>query len=104
MVNDEDLTQAQRDRSDAKNARKRAQNRLSQQCRRERISARKRHLQHALAPIQSASDMNYKDQHSVLLQAHMKLIDENECLWESLFGLRKRFFSLSNAAAAAAGT
>lgn len=48
--------------------------------------------------------MNYKDQHSVLLQAHMKLIDENECLRESLFGLRKRFFSLSNAAAAAAGT
>ncbi|KAL7916779.1 hypothetical protein GGI35DRAFT_485940 [Trichoderma velutinum] len=85
----------------AKNARRRVQNRISQQCRRERGSAKARHL-HRLAIVQSMSTMNYEDRYSALLQEHLKLIDDNESLREALLGLRKRFLSLSAAATAAA--
>ena len=87
----------------AKNARRRVQNRISQQCRRERDSAKARHLRR-LAVIQSMSTMNYADRYSVLLQEHLKLIDDNENLREALLGVRKRLLSLSAAATAAAGT
>lgn len=96
-------SQAQSSKPSSKNARKRAQNRISQQCRRERDSAKAWYLQNSLAAIQSASSLNNKDQYSVLLQAYLELIDENESLRETVLGFRKRFLSLSNAAATAAG-
>ncbi|KAF5700032.1 hypothetical protein FMUND_14505 [Fusarium mundagurra] len=95
-------SQAQSSKPSSKNARKRAQNRISQQCRRERDSAKARHLQNSLAAIQSATSLNNKDQYAVLLQAYLELIDENESLRETVLGFRKRFLSLSNAAATAA--
>ncbi|KAF5612650.1 heavy metal translocating p-type ATPase [Fusarium tjaetaba] len=95
-------SQAQSSKPSSKNARKRAQNRISQQCRRERDSAKARHLQNSLAAIQSASSLNNKDQYSILLQAYLELVDENESLRETVLGFRKRFLSLSNAAATAA--
>ncbi|KAM5527664.1 heavy metal translocating p-type atpase [Fusarium oxysporum f. sp. phaseoli] len=102
MSDSEISSQAQSSKLSSKNARKRAQNRISQKCRRERDSAKARHLQNALAAIQSASNMNNKDQYSVLLQAYLELIDDNETLRETVLGFRKRFLSLSNAAATAA--
>ncbi|KAH6989824.1 hypothetical protein BKA56DRAFT_576403 [Ilyonectria sp. MPI-CAGE-AT-0026] len=81
---------------------KRAQNRLSQQCRRERKSAQGRHLEHALATLQTTANLQGEDRYSVLLQTYLKLLDEHQALQDATLRLRKRLLSVSNAAAAAA--
>lgn len=103
MSNNEKYPQARKGKQDAKQSRKRAQNRISQQCRRERDSARARHLEHALTAIQSTSNLDCEDRYSALVQSHLRLLDDNENLQEALFNFRKRLLSMSNAAAAAAG-
>lgn len=102
MSNNEKYPQARKGKQDAKQSRKRAQNRISQQCRRERDSARARHLEHALTAIQSTSNLDCEDRYSALVQSHLRLLDDNENLQEALFNFRKRLLSMSNAAAAAA--
>lgn len=86
------------------NERKRAQNRISQQCLRERHAASARHLESVVQAMRSASDADSKERYSILLKSHMKLIEENRLLEEALFRLRKKLLSMSNSASTAAGT
>ena len=87
--------------------RKRAQNRISQQCLREKNAAYVRNLENAVELLQNtATDADgggRRDRYETLVEAHLKLLKENQRLEEALFRLRKKLLSLSNAAASAAG-
>jgi hypothetical protein len=54
--------------------------------------------------MKSASDADGNEGYATLLQSHMALMEENRCLEDALFRLRKKLLSLSNAASTAAGT
>ena len=90
--------------------RKRAQNRTSQQCLREKNLAYVRSLEDTVQLLQSAiaSDNDdtegQQDRYTKLLEAHLKQMKENQALRDALLRLRKKLLSFSNAAAAAAGT
>lgn len=90
--------------------RKRAQNRISQQCHREKNTAYIRSLESTVELLQKAASCNndggerQKDGYATLVEAHLKLVKENQRLEEALFRLRKKLLSLSNSAATAAGT
>jgi hypothetical protein len=81
------------------------QNRISQQCLREKQLAHTRQLESFLEIIKSSNDesKNNEDRYSTLLDAHLKLIEEKRQLEDALFRLRKRLLSLSNIASTAAG-
>jgi hypothetical protein len=91
--------------SDTRADRKRVQNRISQQCLREKQLAHTRQLESFLEIIKSSNDesKNNEDRYSTLLDAHLKLIEEKRQLEDALFRLRKRLLSLSNIASTAAG-
>lgn len=88
--------------------RKKAQNRISQQCHREKNLAYVRNLENTVQLLQKAAGDtiggSQKDRYATLLEAYLKLMEENRRLEEAMLRLRKRFLSLSNSAAAAAGT
>ncbi|OCK83369.1 hypothetical protein K432DRAFT_347304 [Lepidopterella palustris CBS 459.81] len=90
--------------SDARADRKRVQNRISQQCLREKQLAHTRQLESFLEIIKTSNDetKNNEDRYSTLLDAHLKLIEEKRQLEDALFRLRKRLLSLSNIASTAA--
>jgi len=90
--------------SDTRADRKRVQNRISQQCLREKQLAHTRQLESFLEIIKSSNDesKNNEDRYSTLLDAHLKLIEEKRQLEDALFRLRKRLLSLSNIASTAA--
>ena len=85
--------------------RKRAQNRISQQCLREKNAAYVRNLENAVELLQNTITDNdgggCRDRYETLVEAHLKLLKENQRLEEALFRLRKKLLSLSNAAATA---
>lgn len=83
-------------------ARKRTQNRIAQQCLRERRAASSRHMDNVFNTMKFASEADQSQRFAVLLEAHMKLVKENELMEDALFRLRKKLLSLSNAAAMAA--
>ena len=90
--------------------RKRAQNRTSQQCLREKNLAYVRNLEETVQLLRSAAAASNdngcgggQDRYTVLLEAHLKQMKENQTLREALLRLRKKLLSMSNAAAAAAG-
>lgn len=91
--------------NDTRADRKRVQNRISQQCLREKQLAHTRQLESFLEIIKSSNDesKNNEDRYSTLLDAHLKLIEEKRQLEDALFRLRKRLLSLSNIASTAAG-
>ncbi|KPM38348.1 hypothetical protein AK830_g8234 [Neonectria ditissima] len=82
--------------------RKRAQNRISQQCLREKNLAYTRHLESVVQAVKSVNEAGESDRYSVLLEAHLKLVEENRVLKEALLNMRKKLLSLSNAATDAA--
>ncbi|KAG5803460.1 hypothetical protein H9Q74_011529 [Fusarium xylarioides] len=83
--------------------RKRAQNRISQQCLREKNITYIRNLEETIELLQKvATDSDPQDRYSVLLDAHLKLIAENRKLEDALLRLRKKLLSFGQAATAAA--
>lgn len=84
---------------DVRAGRKRAQNRVSQQCARER----KRVLAQRQKRIGAANE-GLADSHDQLHAAYLEVVKENEELTVALLGIRKKLLSLSTAAAVAAGT
>lgn len=88
--------------NDLRKAQKRAQNRLSQQCVRERRRAQSKHLDTLTAVIESGTSDKF-DRQDARVVAQLELIKENEELKDALLRLRKKLLSVSTAAAAAAG-
>ncbi|KAI9834057.1 MAG: hypothetical protein M1819_003342 [Sarea resinae] len=87
--------------------RKRAQNRISQQCFREKQLAHTRQLESFIAAIKETNETNEtradgQVMRQPLLNAHLSLIEENQRMRDALLRMRKKFLSLSSAAAAAA--
>ncbi|KAF5652791.1 copper-transporting ATPase 2 [Fusarium sp. NRRL 25303] len=83
--------------------RKRAQNRISQQCLREKNITYIRNLEETIELLQKvATGSDPRDRYSVLLDAHLKLIAENRKLEDALLRLRKKLLSFGQAATAAA--
>ncbi|KAG4274796.1 hypothetical protein FPRO04_09159 [Fusarium proliferatum] len=83
--------------------RKRAQNRISQQCLREKNITYIRNLEETIELLQKvATGSDPQDRYSVLLDAHLKLISENRKLEDALLRLRKKLLSFGQAATAAA--
>ncbi|EXL44456.1 hypothetical protein FOCG_13433 [Fusarium oxysporum f. sp. radicis-lycopersici 26381] len=83
--------------------RKRAQNRISQQCLREKNITYIRNLEETIDLLQKvATGSDPQDRYSVLLDAHLKLIAENRKLEDALLRLRKKLLSFGQAANAAA--
>ncbi|KAH9429584.1 hypothetical protein MCOR02_009320 [Pyricularia oryzae] len=82
--------------------RKRVQNRISQQCLREKRAASSRHTDHMMEAMSFAAQTDRSRQYTLLLDAHLKLIKENQAMEEALFRMRKKLLSLSSAAAMAA--
>ncbi|KAI1017524.1 hypothetical protein LB504_003941 [Fusarium proliferatum] len=83
--------------------RKRAQNRISQQCLREKNITYIRNLEETIELLQKvATGSDPQDRYSVLLEAHLKLIAENRKLEDALLRLRKKLLSFGQAATAAA--
>ncbi|KAL6364092.1 hypothetical protein LRP88_03525 [Fusarium phalaenopsidis] len=88
----------------AERGRKRAQNRISQQCLREKNIAHVRSLEETVALLQQAvASGDQGSRYATLLETHLKLMEENRRLQDALLRLRKKLLSLSNAASAAAG-
>lgn len=88
--------------SDTRAIRKRAQNRLSQQCVREKRRAQSKHLDLLTSVIESSTGDQAECNES-LVSAQLELVKENEELKDALLRLRKKLLSVSTAAAAAAG-
>ncbi|EFX00677.1 heavy metal translocating p-type ATPase [Grosmannia clavigera kw1407] len=86
----------------ADGARKRTQNRIAQQCLRERRAASSRHMDTVFETMRFVAETDQSQRYAMLLDAHMKLAAENQALEEALFRLRKKLLSLSNSAAMAA--
>ncbi|VUC32742.1 unnamed protein product [Clonostachys rosea] len=88
--------------------RKRAQNRISQQCLREKNLAYVRNLEDTVELLRSAAagendnSGGQQDRYQKLLEAHLNQMKENQALRDALLRLRKKLLSFSNAAAAAA--
>ncbi|KAF5584446.1 copper-transporting ATPase 2 [Fusarium subglutinans] len=83
--------------------RKRAQNRISHQCLREKNITYIRNLEETIELLQKvATGSDPQDRYSVLLDAHLKLIAENRKLEDALLRLRKKLLSFGQAATAAA--
>ena len=85
--------------------RKRVQNRISQQCVREKQLAHAKRLE-ALAEVIKTSteaDATSAATQSNLLNNQLALIEENRDLRDALLRMRKKMLSLSSAVAAAAG-
>ncbi|GAB7354596.1 hypothetical protein MBLNU459_g5037t3 [Dothideomycetes sp. NU459] len=89
--------------SNGKEDRKRVQNRISQQCLREKQLARTRHLESVMNLIKSSTGTAQgQSGNAAGMESQLKLISEIEQLREALFRMRKKLLSLSNMAAAAA--
>lgn len=85
--------------------RKRAQNRVSQQCIREKAHAHARQLEALTEMIKSTTQSDSQSDlssHKALMQSHLKLIEENRELKDALLRMRKKFLSLGSAANAGA--
>ncbi|KAM0293193.1 hypothetical protein ACHAPM_011644 [Fusarium culmorum] len=82
--------------------RKRTQNRIAQKCLRERRAASGRHVANILEVMQFATETDQVKQYSMLLDAQVKLVKDNQEMEDALFRMRKKLLSLSNAAATAA--
>ncbi|EUC42108.1 hypothetical protein COCMIDRAFT_104424 [Bipolaris oryzae ATCC 44560] len=80
-------------------AKKRTQNRIAQQCLRERRAASNRHADRILDTMQTVTE---PERLTMLLEAQANLTRENQRMEDALFRMRKKLLSLSNAAATAA--
>ncbi|KAI8408905.1 hypothetical protein FOFC_11855 [Fusarium oxysporum] len=77
--------------------RKRAQNRISQQCLREKNITYIRNLEETIDLLQKvATGSDPQDRYPVLLDAHLKLIAENRKLEDALLRLRKKLLSFDD--------
>ena len=92
-----DEKEAESDRA----ARKRVQNRISQKCIREKQAAQTQHLAAFWEMIQSSRNSN-GDNSTALMEAHLKLLEDNQKMKTALLRMRKKLLSISNSAAAAA--
>ncbi|OCK85512.1 hypothetical protein K432DRAFT_421768 [Lepidopterella palustris CBS 459.81] len=84
--------------------RKRTQNRLSQQCVREKQQAYARQLESFVdfIKISHGNAKEGQDSRGELVRAHLALVQENQQLRDALLRMRKKLLSLSNSASAAA--
>lgn len=84
--------------------RKRTQNRISQQCARERQTAYIRQMESFIDLLRSSTEGDTDDaEYTKLLKAHLKLLDEKRNAEESLFRFRQKLLSVGNMATSAAG-
>lgn len=92
--------------SNGKVDRKKAQNRISQQCLREKQLATTKHMNSMLNALQGsrASSKDDRQDDGALLESHLELIEQNKRLIEAVLRLRKKLLLLSASANAAAGT
>lgn len=91
-------------KSDSKAERKREQNRISQQCVRERKAAQSKQIESLLSVLKSGDAASGSDSSRSLMTAHLKLLEENQKLKDALFRMRQKLLSLGNMASVAAGT
>jgi hypothetical protein len=85
--------------------RRRTQNRISQQCIREKAQARTRQLEalsEMVKPIMQTSYSSGEESRSALIEHQLALIEENKELREALLEMRKKLLSLSSASSAIA--
>lgn len=84
--------------------RKRTQNRISQQCARERQTAYIRQMESFIDLLRSSTEGDTDDtEYTKLLKAHLKLLDDKRNAEESLFRFRQKLLSVGNMATSAAG-
>lgn len=83
-------------------SRKRSQNRIAQQCLRERRAAHDRHVGQVMKTLDSASEAGQSRRYDTLLESHLKLARHCQLLEDALFDLRKKLLGLSNSASMAA--
>jgi hypothetical protein len=86
-------------------SRKRVQNRISQQCVREKQAAYSKQLEALAGMIKSSTKMDCEStaSNSAHLKIQMALIEENRELRDALLRMRKKMLSLSSAVGAVAG-
>ncbi|KAH8901433.1 hypothetical protein GQ53DRAFT_835227 [Thozetella sp. PMI_491] len=82
--------------------RKRTQNRISQQCARERQAAYTRHLESLVEAVRNSSDEDSESKYARLLRAHLKLMDEKLELEDALSRFRQKMLSFGTMAITAA--
>ncbi|KAH7141865.1 hypothetical protein EDB81DRAFT_53768 [Dactylonectria macrodidyma] len=83
--------------------RKRAQNRISQQCVRERQAAYVRQMESVLDTLKpSTEDATEQTRYDRLAKAHLKVIDEKQHIKDALFRFRRKLLSVGNLATSAA--
>ncbi|KAH6972183.1 hypothetical protein BKA56DRAFT_677150 [Ilyonectria sp. MPI-CAGE-AT-0026] len=83
--------------------RKRTQNRISQQCARERQTAYIRQMESFIDLLRSSTEGDTDDtEYTKLLKAHLKLLDDKRNAEESLFRFRQKLLSVGNMATSAA--
>ncbi|KAF7554732.1 hypothetical protein G7Z17_g2711 [Cylindrodendrum hubeiense] len=90
-------------RTDKATDRKRTQNRISQQCARERQTAYIRQMESFIDLLRSSTEKDTNDtEYTKLLKAHLKLLDDKRNAEESLFRFRQKLLSVGNMATSAA--
>jgi hypothetical protein len=87
--------------------RKRIQNRISQQCVREKQAAHIKQLEALVEMMKTrkafGDESNADVRYEALMNSYANLVEENKELRDALLDLRKKFFSISTAADGAAG-
>ncbi|KAJ0356090.1 hypothetical protein COL154_011158 [Colletotrichum chrysophilum] len=95
---------ASQGKSESAAEKKRTQNRISQQCAREKQSAYIRQMETLVAALKTPNeDATEQTKYDELVKAHLKLAEEKQQVEDALFRLRQKLLSVGNLATAAAG-
>ncbi|KAI8187160.1 hypothetical protein K4K51_009340 [Colletotrichum sp. SAR 10_75] len=90
-------------KSESAAEKKRTQNRISQQCAREKQSAYIRQMESLVAALKTPNDdATEQTKYDELVKAHLKLAEEKQQVEDALFRLRQKLLSVGNLATAAA--
>ncbi|KAH0432505.1 heavy metal translocating p-type atpase [Colletotrichum camelliae] len=94
---------ASQGKSESAAEKKRTQNRISQQCAREKQSAYIRQMESLVAALKTPNeDATEQTKYDELVKAHLKLAEEKQQVEDALFRLRQKLLSVGNLATAAA--
>ncbi|CAI0651602.1 unnamed protein product [Colletotrichum noveboracense] len=94
---------ASQGKSESAADKKRTQNRISQQCAREKQSAYIRQMETLVAALKTPNDdATEQTKYDELVKAHLKLAEEKQQVEDALFRLRQKLLSVGNLATAAA--
>ncbi|KAL3292768.1 heavy metal translocating p-type atpase [Colletotrichum asianum] len=94
---------ASQGKSESAAEKKRTQNRISQQCAREKQSAYIRQMESLIAALKTPNeDATEQTKYDELVKAHLRLAEEKQQVEDALFRLRQKLLSVGNLATAAA--